>query len=109
MTPSGPVFRIIDSILEHPKKKGEKKGKLGPASICLTVRHKGRAEVHSILGGDEPSEPREGEKRGKHRVQSANRVLGRVGPFVTNMGAHAALLWKTQIPHSRERVKGKEG
>lgn len=41
----------------------------------------------------------------KHWVKSANRILGCVCSFVTNIGAHAALLWKTQMAHDRQQVK----
>lgn len=41
----------------------------------------------------------------KHWVKSANRILGCVCSLVINIGAHAALLWKTQMPHDRQQVK----
>lgn len=46
----------------------------------------------------------------KHWVQSEiqKKILGCVRCFVANIDTHVALLWKSQMLHDRQQVKGEQ-
>lgn len=54
------------------------------------------------------STQRRRKQRKKNWVQSENKILGCVRCFVANIDAHVALLWKSQMPHDRQQVKGEQ-
>lgn len=66
--------------------------------------------AHSVHGGSEANQLKEEESREKAlgSIRNQKKILGCVRCFVANIDAHVALLWKSQMLHDRQQVKGEQ-